>query len=315
MNIRVLLAAVGVSALLAGCEATSSGSEEDFPTRDIEMLVGHGPGGGTDVYARTVADLLEDELGANINVVNMEGAGGATAKNEAAIRDGDGHSMIAVSAVAVTTALGNFNEGLDGLRPVARMQSDVATIMANPEQYDNFDELVEAAEDGGVEIGGTGAGGNDEVIVELLAEETGLDINYVAFEGAGDMHAAALGGHIDAIFEEIGPTIDYVESEELLPLIVLNEERLDDFEDVPTTVENDIDVTNGVERGIMVPRDTPTEIVTQIEDALQNVYETEEYQQHVEDQFLTYREGWLGSDEYDEKLAEDIENYTEIVGQ
>ncbi|MBB6448688.1 putative tricarboxylic transport membrane protein [Geomicrobium halophilum] len=313
MRTKLLFTTVGFLTLLAGCSAESSESAEDYPTRDIEMIVGHGPGGGTDVYARTVSDLLEHELGVNINVVNMEGAGGATGKSEAANRPGDGYTMAAISAFAITTANGNYAEGLDGLRPLARMQHDVGTIMANPEVYEDYDEFVEAAENVGIEVGGTGAGGNDEVIVEILAEETGLDINYVAFEGAGDMHAAALGGHIDAIFEEIGPVVDYLESEELHPLIVLNEERLDDFEDVPTTVENDIDVTNGIERGMVVPTDTPDEIVSVLEDALSEVYQTEEYQQHAEDQYLTYREGWLGADEYEEELAEDIEDYTEIV--
>ncbi|MBB6448663.1 tripartite-type tricarboxylate transporter receptor subunit TctC [Geomicrobium halophilum] len=308
----LLLASIGLSVFLTGCDAVSSESVEDYPSRDIEILVGHGPGGGTDVFARTVGDLLEEELGVNINIVNMEGAGGATAKNEAGSRPGDGYTLVASSAFAPATAQGNI-EGLDDLRPVARMQSDVFTVLANPEVYEDFDEFVEAAENEGVEVGGVGAGDMDEITANLLIEETGLDINYVSFEGAGDMHAAALGGHIDAMMEEPGPAVEYISSGDLIPLIAFNDERLDDFEDIPTTVEKDIDLIDGVERGFVAPADTPDEIVSEIESALQNVYESEEYQQHAEDQYLTYREGWLGSEEYEQKLEEDIERISEVI--
>lgn len=303
--------------ILVGCGSGNgdegSASGEDYPSRDIELLVGHGPGGGTDIFARTVAESMEEQLDTNINVVNMEGAGGAQAKNEAANREGDGHSIIASSAFATATASGNYEQGLDGLRPVARLQADTFTLQVQSSEFEDYDAFVEASENEELRIGGVGSGDMDEITASRFIQESGLNASYVSFNSSGDAQSALISGNVDALIEEVAPSIDYIESGDISPIIFFAEERVEGFEDITTTVEEGIEITEGVERGIMVPRDTPDEIVEILEENLMETYESEEYQSHIEERYLDLREGWMSSEEWEEKLQQDVENYEQTL--
>ncbi|MDQ0338196.1 putative tricarboxylic transport membrane protein [Caldalkalibacillus uzonensis] len=295
----------------------SANNASDYPSRTIEIYVGHGAGGGTDIFARTIGELLEDILGVNINVVNLEGAGGVIAKEHVANQPADGYTIAAISSFPVSTALGTNPAGLDVLTPIARVQADTYTIMVRSDQFEDLDEFLKYAEEnpGQVRIGGVSTGSMDEINAARFIDATGLDMAYVPFDGSGDMQAALLGGHVEAILEELGPVIDYVDSGEIKPIIVFAEERLDEFPDVPTTVENGWDLTQGVERGFAIHIDTPQEIIDLLEDAIRQAYETEAYKEHEKQRYLHLREGWLGSQEYREKLEQDIAIYREVIQQ
>ena len=293
----------------------NAGEAADYPNRDIEIYVGHGAGGGTDTFARKMAELMEPILGVNINVVNKEGAGGVIAKEAAANQPADGYTLVAISSFPVSTALGTNPAGLDVLTPIARVQADTYTIMTKPDQFASLEDFLAFAEEnpGEIRIGGVSTGSMDEINTARFIDATGLDMTYVPFDGTGDATAALLGGHIDAMLEEIGPMIDYVESGEIEPILVFAEERLDDFPDVPTTVENGWELTQGVERGMAVHVDVPDAIKEKLEAAMKEAYDSEEYKEYEKQAYLHLREGWLGSEEYRAKLEEDIELYREAA--
>ncbi|MFB5662327.1 tripartite tricarboxylate transporter substrate binding protein [Alteribacillus sp. HJP-4] len=299
----------------SGNEESESAGDGDYPERTIEVYVGHGAGGGTDIFARQVAGQLEDELGTNFNVINREGAGGTIAKEEAANQPADGYTLVAISSFPVSTALGTNPAGLDVLTPIARFQADTFGLMADPEKFEDIDAFIEEAEDnpGELTIGGVSTGSIDEITTQRFVQESGLDVSYVPFDGSGDAVAALLSGNVDAVFEEIGPTLDYMDSGDLHPLVFFTEERLEDFSDVPTSVEQGWEMTEGVERGFAIHTDTPQEIIDQLEEAMKNVYDSEEYKEHEEAQYLHYREGWLNSEDYRDKLEQDIELYREAA--
>ena len=140
-------------------------------------------------------------------------------------------------------------------------------------------------------------------------------MNYIPAEGAGNMHSDLLGGHIDVILEEVGPTASYIEDGEFVPLVFFADDRLEDFPDVPTTVEKGWDLTDGVERYLMIHADAPQEIVDLLEEAAKNAAETEEYKEYAANSYLDLRGGWMGSEEFTAKLEEDIEIYEQIIAE
>lgn len=304
-------------------ESAENGSDDaggdaalDYPTKDIQIFVGHGAGGGTDTFARTMAKLMEEDLGVNINVINMEGAGGVIAKENGAKEPADGYTIVASSALAVQVATGtNTNAHLNVYKAIARVQSDTMSLQVKSGTYETIDDFIEDAKarPGEIRVGGTGVGTIDDMVFNMFKSATGLDIIFVPFEGAGQMHAALLGGHIDAMMEEPGPTISQIEAGEITPLLFFTEERIEEFPDVPTSVEKGWDITNGVERSFLIHKDTPQEIVDFLEAAVKRAYDSEEYKEYERKSFLHLREGWMGSEEYTQKLQEDIEKFTEIV--
>lgn len=319
---------IGLTMLLAAC--SGGGSEEsngssdnsdggkkavDYPTKNIEVLVGHGAGGGTDLFARAVTKELEDILGVNINVVNQEGGAGVIAAQNAFNAPADGYTLVGDAAFPITTAAGTNEHGLDDFVPIARFQADTYALWVDPKKYDSIEEFIQAAKDnpGKITVGGTGSMGMDEITVFQLSQAAEVELSFVPMQGSGEMHAGVIGGHLDAMVDEFGPTKALYEDESIKPLVVFAEERLEQFPDLPTTVENGWDLTDGNERGFYVKKGTDPEIIKLLEDAMKKAYDTEAYQKFEEESYLHLREGWLNSEDFTKRTEELIEKYKVVM--
>lgn len=316
-KLKKTLTSVGAASVLVvgvtACGEADAGNPDAFPERNIEIFVGFGPGGGSDVFARQVAAGLEDIHDLQIQVVNMEGAGGANAIREAHGRGADGHTWYADYSYAVLTGEGDLGEeGEDMLQQVARFQDEISHLMVDPDRYSTWEEFEADAQQETLRLGGVGASGFAAFISAEFNEATDLDLTYVPFEGAGEQLAALQSGNIDAAMEEFGAAMDYIDSGEIISLMALHDEQLEDFPEVPTSVEKGIDVTTGASRGIMVHSDTDPQIVDQIEDMLEDVYESDRYQQYESESYLDYRSGWMNSEDYTEYTQGIIEQAREL---
>ncbi|CEI81700.1 ABC transporter substrate-binding protein [Oceanobacillus oncorhynchi subsp. incaldanensis] len=319
MKFKIGLVLLSVMMLLAGCGGNSEegNAANNYPERNIEVLVGHGAGGGTDLFARAVTSELEDILGVNINVVNQEGGAGVVAAQNAYNAPSDGYTLVGDAAFPLTVAAGTNQHGLDDFTPIARFQSDTYALWVDPDKYSSIEDFIQAAEDnpGEITVGGTGSMGMDEFTVFLLGQEAEVDLSFIAMEGAGDMHAGVIGGHLDAMVEEFGPAKALYDDGSVEPLVVFSEERLDEFPDLPTTVENGWDLTDGNERGFYIKSDADPEIISVLEEAMKEVYDSEEYKAYEEENYLHLREGWMDSEEFTQRTEELIERYTEVADE
>jgi len=320
-TLKALTIIITLAFILSGCSSGNNGNADsavdNYPNRPIEVYVGHGPGGGTDNFVRIITGLMAEDLGATFNVINQEGGSGVIAMKNAMQKKPDGYTLIGDSAYAVTTALGTNEYGLDKVKPICRVQSDIYALQVKKGTFNSIEELIEYAKahPGEVKIAAVGAMGMDEITARRFIKAAGVDMSYVPAEGAGSMHSDLLGGHIDVMLEEIGPVVSYVEQGEIVPLIFFAEERLKDFPDVPTTVEKGWDLTDGIERYLMIHADAPQEIVDLLEASAKRAMETEEYQEYAANSYLNLRDGWMGSEDFTKKLEKDIEIYKEIVAE
>ncbi|WP_148253123.1 Bug family tripartite tricarboxylate transporter substrate binding protein [Aidingimonas lacisalsi] len=317
-NNIVVLTSLGVAMMMGAFQVSASDEAEDYPSGDLEFLVAAGAGGGTDNFTRTVKPMLEERLDTSIKVVNLPSASGALAHQRTANSEPDGHTLDFASSTLVTSlAAGQNPTGLDQLTPVARMQSDVMTLIVNPDKHEDFEAFKTYAENnpGEVVIGGTHAASPDKMAFLSFRDASGLDISFIPYDEEGSVSSNVLGGNIDGMFGEISSTLSYIESGDMKPILVFAEERLENFPEIPTTVEKGWDLTDGNERGVFVNAETPAEIVSQIEQALKAVYDSDEYQSYEEKVNLHYREGWMGSEEYQQKLEENLELYSRLIEQ
>ncbi|MCM3089893.1 MULTISPECIES: tripartite tricarboxylate transporter substrate binding protein [unclassified Cytobacillus] len=315
-----------VIALLFMLQACSSSPKEasseekgsgNYPERQIEIVVGFGAGGGSDNFARAIAKELKDILGVNINVVNMPGASGINSADHVARQPADGYTIwSATSNHPVNIAAGAEKNDLSKLTAVGRVQNDTMTLQVkNGGKFKDIDDLIAQAKEkpGEITIGGTGSAGFDELVVKQFEKATGTKFNYISFEGSGEMTAALLGGHIDVIAEEPGPSIAQLESGDIKMLIAFTEEKMKGFEDVPTSTEMGIDVTDGQGRGFMVHADTPPEIIEVLENALKEAKDRAGYKEYEKASYLHLRDGWLGADDYNAELEKLIDTYGNLL--
>ena len=310
------IATLGV-AMVSFTTAVSADDAADYPSKPIQFMVAAGAGGGTDNFARVVRPMFEEALGdARINVINLPSASGALAHQRTANGAPDGHTLDFASTTLVTSlAAGQNPIGLDQLTPVARMQSDVMALFVNPERYPDFESFLEYAKEnpGEVTVGGTHTASPDHVSFLSLRDASGLDMNFIPYDSTGNATANVLGNNIDATTTSLSPLLSYMEAGQMMPILVFSDERLADYPDVPTTAEYEWDLTDGNDRAIFVHADTPEPLLKRLEDTFKKVYDSDEYQTYAERVNLTYREGWMGSEEYRQRLENNYELYSRLL--
>lgn len=136
---------------------------------------------------------------------------------------------------------------------------------------------------------------------------------YVPYEDAGQMHTALAGGHVDALIEEPGAAEALLSDGTFKMLLVFASERVEEFPDVPTSVEKGWDITTGMARGFMIRKEVPEDIRKTLEDALKQVLERPSYQEFVKSQFLHLKDGWLSSEEYGAFLEEEVSKFKALI--
>lgn len=254
---------------------------QDYPgDRDVTLVVQSSAGGGSDIFARTVAahlsqlGLLERQL----LVENRPGGSGAVAYGYTARQAGNPYVLQTIASSFFTTPLlGESPVGPDDFTPLAAIALDpyVLAVGANS-GFETLDDLI-AAES--ITAGTTGVVNDQTILAGLLAEETGLRIRSVPFDGSGEEMSAVLGGHIDAIFGNPSEILQQIESGELRALAASTPERLDSLPDIPTFTELGYDIEHTQMRALVMPPDVPEEAVAFWEDALEQLAASDLWQE------------------------------------
>jgi len=257
------------------------------------------PGGGWDQTSRVLQRTLQtDGLARNVQVFNVEGAGGTIGLGQLA-RETDDALVMTMGLVMVGAVLTNDSSTtLADVTPIARLtgESEILVVPADS-PYESMADFVEAwaADPRGQPVAGGSAGGSDQILAGLVAQATGVDprqVNYIAYSGGGESLAALLGNQVAIGISGIGEYAEQVRSGDLKALAVSGTERSDQLPDVPTLMEQDIDVELVNWRGLMarpgMSDDARDDLVRLITDA----HDTEEWAGVLDtngwdDEFLT----------------------------
>ncbi|MCM2675888.1 tripartite tricarboxylate transporter substrate binding protein [Alkalicoccobacillus plakortidis] len=279
--------------LLGACGGNGSSGEsaEDYPSKNIEIMVPYSAGGGTDILARSFAELLKEDIDQGVAVVNREGGGGAVGMQNGVSANPDGYTVSMVTVELLTLpqqGLANFT--YDEFRPVVQLNEDPAAITVKADApWDTIEEFLADAESNVLDVGNSGSGAIWHLAAAGLAKEAGVEFNYVPYEGAAPAITALMGGHIDAVSVSPGEVETQVEAGNLKVLGVMADERLATHEDVPTLKEVGYDISLGTWRGLAVPTETPDEIVAQMEEYFIAVGQKDEFREEIEKLNLGYK--------------------------
>lgn len=316
-----------VSLFIAGCSNDSSnkddGNDKDtaktdgYPERNIEIVVGYGEGGGTDSFVRAVAKPMSEDLGVNVKVVNKPGSSGLIAEDYVWNQPADGYTIWAITPdFLVNIAKGDSSQEVDDYTPIGRGQFDTYAIQTIAgSEYEDIDKLVEAAKEnpGEITIGGTASDGFDELSVKRIEKQMGVEFKYVPYDEVGKMHSDVLGGHIDLMLEEIGPTVSQLEADNLELVVLFAEDKVKGYEDVPLGIDKGWDFNDGNQRSMVVKSDTPQEIIDILEEAFAAAMEDEEYVEYTKKSYLDLREGYLNSEDLQKDFEENLVEYKEFL--
>jgi tripartite-type tricarboxylate transporter receptor subunit TctC len=252
---------------------------QEWPQRTVQLVVGFGAGGGTDVVARIFAQALQDKLGQPVVVDNKPGAGGMIAAGLVAKAAADGHTLFVVNNGHVITGVMQKSLPYDTLKsfaPVSLLATAGLVIVTHPQfPARDVNELIARAkaEPGKITFASVGLGSTQHFGGELFKQMAGADMLHVPFRGSPAAVTAVLGRQVDVLFETVQAVLGQVQSGDLKALAVTGRERFPDFANVPTVIESgalaDYDTTTWY--GIVAPAGTPPAVITRLNRALTEI--------------------------------------------
>ncbi len=320
------VAVTGVVLTLTACGTTAEGGPasggaggDAGPLTGLEILVPNSPGSGYDTTARTVAQVMEEaELAPNIEVFNLEGAGGTVGLQRVVNEAGNENLLMQMGLGVVGASYTNKSEAtLEQTTPIARLieEAEAVVVLANS-PYQTLDDLITAwkADPAAVPVGGaSNPGGPDHLTPMLLAEAVGLDpkqVNYVSYDGGGELLAAILGEQIAFGATGIAEVAAQAEAGEVRILAVTSENPVEGV-DAPTLTEEGIDLVFSNWRGIVAPPEISEERQQQLVDVITEMHDSEQWQQALEQNGWT--DAFLTGEEYGTFLQEESERVANVL--
>ncbi len=326
-NRRRALAKIAGGALALACAplraadaSKAGGMPADYPNRYIEFIIPFAPGGGVDLFGRTIAQLLNEQkiVSKQITVINRPGAGGSVGMQLMVQRKGDPYTLlgIAIHAIVTPLTLGTPYSYKD-MTPVAKIFSEYEMMVVRAESPIKSLKDIEAVlrkDAGGLSFGGASLGNADHIAVALYAKAIGVDpgkLRYIPYSG-GESNPAILGGHVDVGMGGLD-LITQVEAGRMRVLALSSPKRLGGrFKNLPTFTEQGYDVVNENWRGIFGPPDMPAGVVHYWKNALTQMVQSAAWKAELE------KNQWVNTFETDgfrASLDRDNASYTALLKQ
>ncbi|RLL66110.1 tripartite tricarboxylate transporter substrate binding protein [Streptomyces sp. Z26] len=297
MRPRTLLALLGAALLVfvgPPLLTTGDGAETGTNIPGLQIMVPNTPGGGYDITARTAGKDAEDAgLNHNIEVFNLPGAGGTVGLSRLVNERGNGKLAMLMGLGVVGAAETNHSPStLSDTTPIARLVEEPnIVVVAKDSKYRTFEQLRAdwAKKPGSVPVGGgSSPGGPDHLAPMMMARAAGIepkDVNYVPFDGGGELLASVLGGKVAFGVSGLGEYRDQIESGELRLLAVTGPKRTAEF-DAPTLKEAGLDVEFTNWRGVVAPPGLDDQERDRLIRFFRKLHGTEEWRDSLE------RNGW-----------------------
>lgn len=252
---------------------------QNYPNRHITIVVPFTAGAVADTVSRLLAPALAKQLGQQVIVENIGGAGGTTGVTRAAKSAPDGYTIAYAStgthagATALYPNLGydpveSFESiGLIGSTPVAI----IARKDFPPKTLKEFVDYLRANEKTAT-LAHSGVGSISHIFCAYFQSLIGVQPVAVPYRGLGDSTQALLAGQVDYSCNQAPLTVEHVNAKALQAYVITSETRSPMLPDLPTASEAGYPTfTIGAWNGLQFPKGTPAAIVKQVNEALSNV--------------------------------------------
>lgn len=334
-TLALALSVLMLTASLAGCgnngsktPASASGSQaaaqstpttpqpaNAWPERNVDMIIYSAAGGGTDLVNRLLATELGGTLGKTFVSSNMEGASGGVAATYVQAKPHDGYNLLGIS---------------EGLFPLAVLKCSSYTAedweyfiaggtvglisVATDSPYQTVQDVIDAMKSnpGKIKLANSQVGCIWDIKAALFKNATGVDYQFMSYQGSNPSILACLNGEVDVIVTGLGEQAEYLKAGKLRPLAVMEAEGTEVptygyVESIVETVPDLADTISSVSQavGFAIPSDTDPAIIATLTDAFNKAMESDAMKQYAEEKYLTLT-GLSGKDALE--LAKSMES-------
>ena len=293
-----VLLLVSMSVFAAGQTEAAGAAKTFTPSKNIDWYVTSSPGGGSDIFTRTIIDIaVAENLLNGQNVVvqyKTDGAGEVGRLLVSQIKAGvqADHTLLTFNSGDLMPMVKNTANRFENFQPIAHMAVDKHLLFIGEySKYKSFEEVMAALKRGERIVLG-GSKGDDIACHAALIKEIGVtedQFSYIAHDATSGAITAILGGHFDLLISKPAAASQYVEAGKLKPILALSTSRFPgNLNSAPTLSEfgyKNVEVPNW--RSIVAPKSMSAEAVAYWTDVFKKVSETENWNKgYIEKQKL-----------------------------
>lgn len=307
-----------IVALAALMMAPPAFGAQDWPDKNVRILVPFPPGGGTDIQARLLSTAFQKSMGQNFIVDNRTGASGLIAAQLAVESPPDGNTILftsgSISVVATLHARRMKFDVYKDLMPISLISTTPLVLSLHPSvPARSVKELVDLAKrtPGNMNAGGNTAGSTAHLTAEMFNQVAGVKSAVLTYRGGGPAVIALVSGEIDYIFATAPSIMPHLKSGKAKALAVTSAKRSSALPELPTMNTYYPGFESGNWYAMFYPKDTPKSIIDKMNTEIRKALEMPELKAFYPKQALDA----VGSspEELTALLRQEIPKYAEVI--
>jgi tripartite-type tricarboxylate transporter receptor subunit TctC len=263
---------------MAAALTLPASAQTAYPTKPVKLMVGAGPGGGTDIIARMLAEKFADGLKGTWVVENKPGASNTIAADITAKAPADGHTLLVATNTGQAIAPHLLKLAFDPLKdlvPVGLIVTVPNVLVVGAQvPVKNVGELVAAmkAKPGDFKYASSGVGSTQHIAGEAFDMAAATKSQHIPYKGSSQAHLDIIGGSVQMMFDTTSSAMAQIKAGKFKPLAVTTPARSPQLPDVPTLAEAGV---RGADMStwyaLYVTAGTPPDVVTRLQAELARV--------------------------------------------
>ena len=306
-----------IAAAVAMVAAGGAASAQSFPSKAVHIFVPYAAGGGVDILARTLGDVVSRQWGQPVVVENRPGAGGVVASQALVTSPPDGYTLIVVASGHATNPFLYAKIPYDTFKdfaPISLLASSPNILLVRADSpFKTLGDVIAQARSkpGSLSFGHAGTGTSTHLAGELLKNLAKIDLNAIPYKGGAPSINDLLGGQIPMSFNNGPESVGQLEAGTVRALAVTTASRAPFLPDVPSMAETVPGYDTEVWWGLLGPAGMAPDLVAKLSHDFVAALNTEP----VKERLTKLGAAPIGSspEQFDAKIHADYKKWGPII--
>ena len=298
----------------------SAVAQTSYPQKPVRLMVGAGPGGGTDIIARMLAEKMADAFKGSFIVENRPGASNTIAADLTAKAPPDGHTLLVATNTGQAIAPHLLKLSFDPIKDLTPIGLVVTVpnvlVVGTQVPANSVKELVALmkAKPQELKYASSGVGSTQHIAGEGFDLAAGVQSVHVPYKGSAQAHLDLISGQVEFMFDTTSSAMGQIKAGKFKPLAVTTAQRSSELPHVPTLAEAGV---SGFEMstwyGVFVTTGTPPEVVSKLQAELARIIKLPDVQTKLKG--LGGEPGQLSPEEFSKLNRQEFERFGKLIKQ